>query len=116
MGTGSLGVTSRLLAPALKTAAGVSARTSRQEANTRLATSVPNFRALISSHLRLRFVGHLHFRGADVLDLHRRGAIDVGLMIAGRDLALNLYLVLGEGAVLDPELDRAFGVGRFGRL
>src|SRR2546425_768721 len=63
-----------------------------------------------SGELLFGFRGHFDFGGADVLDLHRGGAVHVAVVAVEANSAGHLELVLREAAVLEPEFHRAFGV------
>src|SRR5688500_19426304 len=66
--------------------------------------------------LGLGFRGDLDLRAADVLDLDGRRAVHLTLVVAERELALHVVLVLRERAVLDPELRGAFAAADVGAL
>src|SRR5215467_970497 len=55
----------------------------------------------------------LHFCRSDILDLRRRGAVDVPVVAIEINRALHIDLVFREGAILKPEFHGTFRVLRF---
>src|SRR5439155_5843275 len=76
------------------------------------AYAVSGVKARISRELLFRRLGNLQLRLAGVFDFHGRDAFQVLVIVAKLDGARELKLVLGELAILYPELDGALGVLR----
>src|SRR2546429_4722104 len=63
-----------------------------------------------SLQLLLRLRRRLHLGGSHVLELDRRRAVDVAILVVEVDASGDVILRLGQRAVLHPELGRPLGV------